>query len=89
MFKFLRCLVHANKKQLALEYGFGARLEILDSFAAQDLTKDPSSTANVVLHFPHLKLRLNISWSLGFFGHVSVMNRNVFQNDKKIKSIRS
>jgi len=29
MFKFLRCLVHANKKQLALEYGFGWSTDLL------------------------------------------------------------
>jgi len=28
-------------------------LGILDSFAAQDLTKDPSSMANVALDFAH------------------------------------
>jgi len=29
-------------------------LEILDSFAAPDFTKDPSSKANMALHFAHL-----------------------------------
>jgi len=29
-------------------------LEILDSFAAPDFTKDPSSMANMALHFAHL-----------------------------------
>jgi len=29
-------------------------LGILDCFAAQDFTKDPSSMANVALHFAHL-----------------------------------
>ena len=31
-----------------------ASLGILDFVVDQDLTKDPSSLANVVLHFPHL-----------------------------------
>jgi len=37
-----------------LEQGSVANFEILSSVAAQGLTKDPSSIANVPLHFLHL-----------------------------------
>jgi len=42
------------KKRLPLQESYIASLGILDSVADQDLTKDPSSIANAVLHFPHL-----------------------------------
>jgi len=42
------------KKRFPLQEIYIASLRILDSFADQDLTKDPSAIANVVLHFPHL-----------------------------------
>jgi len=40
-------------------------LGILNFFAAQDFTKDPSSMANVTHIFPTLCLK--ISWKLGYF----------------------
>jgi len=42
------------KKRFPLQERYIASLGILVSAADQDLTKDPSSTANVVLDFPHL-----------------------------------
>ena len=42
------------KKRFPLQERYIANLGILDSVADQDLTRDPSSIANVVLHFPHL-----------------------------------
>jgi len=44
------------KTRFPLQERYIATLHILDSFADQDLTKDPSSIASVVLHFPHLRL---------------------------------
>jgi len=41
------------KKLFPLQERYIVSLGILDSVADQDLTKDPSSIANVVLHFPH------------------------------------
>ena len=47
--------MHAKwKKRFPLQERYIASLGILDSFADQDLTKDPSAIANVVLHFRHL-----------------------------------
>jgi len=37
-----------------LQEKYIASFDILDSVADQDLTNDPSSITNVVLHFPHL-----------------------------------
>jgi len=42
------------KNYFLLKEGFVANFEILGSVAAQDLTRDPSSIANMALHFPHL-----------------------------------
>jgi len=46
------CMQNENKRFPLLER-YIASSRILDSVADQDLTKDPSSIANVVLHFPH------------------------------------
>jgi len=58
-------------------------LGILDSFAAQDLTKDPRSMANVALHFAHLvpedKLKARL-FSVLFLRYIKV----VFFNAKKL-----
>jgi len=43
-----------KKKRFPLQERYIASLGILDFVVDQDLTKDPSSLANVVLHFPHL-----------------------------------
>ena len=42
-----------NENRFPLQVRYIASLRILESVADQDLTKDPSSLANVVLHFPH------------------------------------
>jgi len=60
---------------------------MLDSFAAQDFTKDPSSMANVALDFAHLCLK--ISWKLDCFRSLFCRRPNFFQMTKKIKSVRS
>jgi len=46
--------VYKKKKRFPLLESYISSLGILDSVADPDLTKDPSSVANVVLHFPHL-----------------------------------
>ena len=51
---FLVALCMQIKKRFPLEKGGFASLEILDSVAAQDLSKHPSSIVNVALHFFHL-----------------------------------
>jgi len=58
-----------SKKQFALEKGFAARLGIFDSFSAH--SQDPSSVANVGLHFPHLVFEdeLEASFFQSFFCH--------------------
>jgi len=50
--KFLVALCIQIKKRFPLEEGCVASLGILDSVAAQDLTKDPSSLANMALYLP-------------------------------------
>jgi len=42
------------KKRFPLQERYIDSLGILDSVADQDLTKVPSSIANVLPHFPHL-----------------------------------
>jgi len=39
-------------KRFPLQERYIASLGILESVTGQDLTKDPSAIANVVLHFP-------------------------------------
>ena len=58
-----------SKKQFALEKGFPARLGIFDSFPAH--SQDPSSVANVGLHFPHLVFEddLEARFFQSFFCH--------------------
>jgi len=50
------CALAARAFPIATQERYIASLGILDSVADQDLTKDPSAIANVVLHFPHLVL---------------------------------
>ena len=55
MFKLFGYPMHAKwRKRFPLQERYIASLDILDSVADQDLTKDPSAIANVVLRFPHL-----------------------------------
>jgi len=56
-----------------LEERFVVILGILDSVAAQDLTKDPSPMANVGLHFPHLVLEGQLE---SHFYFVIMSNKN-------------
>ena len=58
-----------SKKQFALEKGFAARSGIFDSFTAH--SQDPSSVANVGLHFPHLVFEdeLEARFFQSFFCH--------------------
>jgi len=62
-------------------------LGILDFFAAQDLTKDPSSVANVTRHFAHLVPEDQSEARV--FSVIFLSSTKFFLNDKKIKSIRS
>jgi len=47
-------LPYSCKLKNNLHWSEDLNLGILDSFAAQDFTKDPSSVANVALNFAHL-----------------------------------
>jgi len=69
------------RTQFALEEVSEA-LGILDSFTAQDLTKDPSSMANVALHFAYL-VPEGQAGSQVIYSHFSVVDQTI------LKSIRS
>jgi len=58
-------------------------LEILDSFAAPDFTKDPSSMANMTLHFAHLVPEDQLE--AGLFSVIFLTWTKLFLNDKKIR----
>jgi len=64
-----------SKKQFALEKGFAARSGIFDSLTAH--SQDPSSVANVGLHFPHLVFEDELEASF-LCSNFSVIDWNCF-----------
>ena len=65
--------------RLLMEEGVVASLGILDSGAAQNLTKDPSSIANVALHLPNLVTEDSSRAAGGYFDikKLSLCNKSV------------
>jgi len=90
MFKLFGCPFHANWKTICIGVRIWS-LGILDSFAAQDFTKGPSSIANVDLHFAYLvpedKLEAGL-FSVIFLSYTKLMTKQLSQfghNARKYK----